>query len=64
MSAADDGSPPFSWCPHCGRRLGPDGFIQEYWSGAARLFHCWCAGCRLSWDISLTERVVSHEPEH
>lgn len=55
-------------CPACAAPLSPvhggDGITVEYWSGADRVFVCWCGACGWSGDVVLTARVVGHEAEH
>jgi hypothetical protein len=40
---------------------GGHGLITEYWTGADRVFVCYCGSCGWSGDIVLASRVVGHE---
>jgi hypothetical protein len=52
-------------CPRCGAALtGGAGICVEFWQGADRVFHTWCAGCRWTGDIIPVTEMTAHEPEH
>jgi hypothetical protein len=52
-------------CPRCGASLaGGAGISVEFWQGADRIFHTWCADCRWTGDIIPTTEMIGHEPEH
>ena len=52
-------------CPRCGAALhGGGGISVEFWQGADRIFHTWCAACRWTGDIIPTTEMTGHEPEH
>ncbi|WP_300017564.1 hypothetical protein [Pseudonocardia sp.] len=53
-----------AFCPHCGRSLNHQAFVQEYWTGQSRVFHLWCRACRFTADVVPTERMLGHEPAH
>jgi hypothetical protein len=36
----------------------------EFWQGADRVFHTWCARCRWTGDIIPVTEMTAHEPEH
>jgi hypothetical protein len=51
-------------CPRCGSSLlGGAGISVEFWQGADRIFHTWCAACRWTGDIIPTTEMTGHEPE-
>ena len=50
-------------CPRCGESL-TSGIAVEYWQGADRVFHTWCASCRWTGDIIPVTTMIGHEPEH
>ena len=54
------------YCPCCAAPLslgdGGQGLVTEYWTGADRVFVCYCGGCGWSGDIVLAGRVTGHEP--
>ena len=51
-------------CPRCGASLaGGAGISVEFWQGADRIFHTWCAACRWTGDIIPTTEMIGHEPE-
>ena len=56
------------YCPGCAAPLaladGGHGLVTEYWTGADRVFVCFCGACGWSGDVVLAARVVGHEPEH
>jgi ribosomal protein S27AE len=53
------------FCPSCGSDLTDErAFVQEYWSAADQNFFCWCPRCGVMCTVTLSERVISHEPEH
>ncbi len=65
QTGARSGSrPPVAFCPHCGRSLNHQAFVQEYWTGQSRVFHLWCRACRFTADVVPTERMLGHEPAH
>ena len=52
-------------CPRCGTSLlHGAGISVEFWQGADRVFHTWCASCRWTGDIIPTTQMIGHEPEH
>lgn len=52
-------------CPRCGASLaGGAGISVEFWQGADRIFHTWCAGCGWTGDIIPVTDMIGHEPEH
>jgi hypothetical protein len=52
-------------CPGCGAGLGGSAaFVQEFWAGDDRNFLCWCPACHLMCTVVVSDRLVSHEPEH
>lgn len=61
---APDPTAPVAFCPHCGRSLDHQAFVQEYWTGQSRVFHLWCRACRFTADVVPTERMLGHEPAH
>ena len=49
----------------CAADLAADrAFVQEFWSAADQNFLCWCPDCGTMCTVSLSDRVLSHEPEH
>jgi hypothetical protein len=51
-------------CPRCGASLaGGAGISVEFWQGADRIFHTWCAACRWTGDVIPTTEMIGHEPE-
>lgn len=56
------------FCPGCAAPLsltdGGQGIVTEYWTGADRVFVCFCGACGWSGDVVLAARVIGHEPEH
>ena len=51
------------FCPRCASSLDR-GLISEWWSGEDRIFLTWCAECRWTGNVVLSERTVIEEPEH
>jgi hypothetical protein len=51
------------YCPRCGHTYA-HGLIVEYWVSHASVFHCWCAVCKESVDISDANVVIGHEIDH
>jgi ribosomal protein S27AE len=52
-------------CPRCGASLlGGAGISVEFWQGADRVFHTWCARCGWTGDIVPVTDMIGHEPEH
>ncbi len=52
-------------CPRCGASLlAGAGISVEFWQGADRIFHTWCASCRWTGDIIPVTDMIGHEPEH
>jgi hypothetical protein len=52
-------------CPRCGASLlGGAGIAVEFWQGADRVFHTWCASCRWTGDIIPVTDMIGHEPDH
>ena len=53
------------YCPGCAVPLSladdGQGLITEYWTGADRVFVCYCGACGWSGDIVLAGRVIGHE---
>lgn len=57
--------PGVTHCPGCGACLdSPAAFVQEFWASADRNFLCWCPGCGLMCTVVISDRLLSHEPEH
>jgi hypothetical protein len=49
-------------CPRCGASLlGGAGISVEFWQGADRIFHTWCAACRWTGDIIPTAEMTGYE---
>lgn len=51
------------FCPRCGHTYA-NGLIVEFWVAHASVFHCWCAFCSQSVDISDANLVIAHESAH
>jgi hypothetical protein len=57
--------PAVAFCPVCAADLAAArAFVQEFWSAADQNFFCWCPDCGTTCTVSLSDRVISQEPEH
>jgi hypothetical protein len=46
------------FCAQCGSTYA-GGIVVEYWVASQRIFHCWCAACDRSVDLSPSADLIA-----